>query len=295
MITTRLEGRELTGWGLRNRARAQVAVPQSPDEIAAVFTEARARGQTVGLRGGGNSYGDAALNDGQMMLSTEELNRILVWDHATGIATVEPGVTIAKLWRRTLPDGWWPMVVPGTSAVTVGGAAATNVHGKNNWRFGSFGDFVRECELLLPSGQRVVCSREEHADLFHAAVGGLGLLGCFTSLTLQTRRIHSGLLYEVQRPYSSLDALLAAIEEATCWAGDLVAWVDTSAAGRHLGRGLLKAGRDLLPGADPPPEESLRLAAQHLGGGLAARLPAGPLPGRASAAAPPPGVPVGHA
>src|SRR5262245_1223655 len=177
MITTRLEGRELTGWGLRNRAKAQVAVPRSGDEIAALFAEVLAHRQTVGLRGGGNSYGDAALNDQQVMLSTEVLNRILAWDPATGVATVEPGVTIAQLWRRTLPDGWWPMVVPGTGAVTVGGAAATNVHGKNNWRAGSFGDFLREFELLPPSGQRIVCSREKHADLFHTAVGGLGLLG----------------------------------------------------------------------------------------------------------------------
>src|SRR5262245_32913123 len=120
MITIRLEERDLTGWGLRNRAWAQVAVPQSAAEIADVFAQARQHGKTIGLRGGGNSYGDAALNNRQMMLSTEALNRILAWDPATGLATVEPGVTIAQLWQQTFPDGWWPVVVPGTSAASVG-------------------------------------------------------------------------------------------------------------------------------------------------------------------------------
>src|SRR5262249_33226628 len=92
------------------------------------------------------------------------------------------------------------------------------------------------------------------------------------------RRIHSGLLYEVQRPYRSLDELLAAFEEATYWASDLVGWVDTSTSGRRLGRGLLKAGRDLFPGEDPQLEEGRTLEGHGLRGGLALRLPAGLLP-----------------
>jgi FAD/FMN-containing dehydrogenase len=275
MTATRLESKELTGWGLRNRGRVQVATPRDADEVASVFTEARDRGMTLGIRGGGNSYGDAALNGGQMQLSTAGLDRILAWDSAAGVITVEPGVTIARLWRQTLPDGWWPAVVPGTSAVTVGGAASSNAHGKNNWRIGCFGDFVLAFDLVLPSGEHLTCSRERNADLFYAAIGGMGLLGCFVSLTLQARRIYSGRLAEVQRPYGSLDAILAAIEEATYWATDIVGWVDTSARGAALGRGLLKFGRDLLPGEDPDARASLTLAAQQLHGGPAARLPSG--------------------
>ena len=270
----------LTGWGLRNRARCLVARPRSVEEIAAVFAEASANGGTVGLRGAGCSYGDAAINSSganAVVLDTTALNRILAWDATTGVVTVEPGVTIAQLWRHILPDAWWPAVVPGTSAVTVAGAAAANAHGKNNWRIGSFGDYILAFDLLLPSGEIVSCSREQRPDLFFAAIGGSGLLGCFTQLTLQARRIHSGYVSETQTPHSSLAALIEAMEAATSWATDLVAWTDTGASGRHLGRGLLKAGRDLKPGEDPHPERSLTLAAQERRG-IVRFVPSGIIP-----------------
>src|SRR6516164_7180204 len=116
----------LEGYGMRQRARCRVARPASAAEVADLFAEAAAGGESVGLRGGGCSYGDAALNGGHVVLDTARLNRILAWDPATGEMTAEPGVTIAEVWRHTLADGWWPPVVPGTMAVTLGGAAAGN-------------------------------------------------------------------------------------------------------------------------------------------------------------------------
>ncbi|WIG58609.1 MAG: hypothetical protein OJF49_001355 [Ktedonobacterales bacterium] len=272
----RLTEEQLTGWGLRHRTRSRVATPRNVNEVAALFAGVGAAGGTISLRGGGNSYGDTALND-DVTLNTTALNRILAWDPESGVVTVEPGVTIAQLWQKLLPDGWWPAVVPGASAVTIGGAASTDIHGKNNWRSGSFGDCVRAFDLLLPSGEMLSCSRERNPDLFYAAIGGLGLLGCFTSLTLQARRISSGLVAEAQRPYGSLDALLAGLEEATYWASDLVAWVDTSATGAHLGRGLLKVGRDLHPGEDAHPARTLSVAAQ-VRPSLARLVPSGLIP-----------------
>src|SRR5262249_17532335 len=128
----------LEGYGMRQRARSRVVRPHSVEEIAEVFAAAHTEGVSVGLRGSGNSYGDAALNGDAIVLDTSRMNRILAWDPQNGIITCEPGVTIARLWRATLADGWWPPVVPGTMAVTLGGAAAANIHGKNNWRAGSF-------------------------------------------------------------------------------------------------------------------------------------------------------------
>ena len=268
----------LEGWGMRDRARCRVARVQSIGQIAGVLAEAEARGETVALRGAGCSYGDASLNAGQTVLDCTALNRILAWDPVSGVVIAEPGVTIAQLWQRLLPDGWWPAVVPGTSAVTLGGAAAMNVHGKNNWRVGSFGDSVLAFDLLLATGETLTCSRDQHADIFSGAIGGMGLLGCFTSVTLRARRIHSGLLREQQTAHDSLDALMAALDAAATDATDLVAWLDTSARGARLGRGLLKAGVDLAPGEDPHPARSLSVAAQLEGRGLARRLPAGWLP-----------------
>ncbi|MGH2514727.1 MAG: FAD-binding protein [Ktedonobacterales bacterium] len=269
---------ELTGWGLRNRSRCRLARPRSVEDVATLFAEVRASSGTIGLRGAGCSYGDAALNSGAIVLDCTALDHILDWNPATGIVTAEPGVTIAQLWRHILPDGWWPSVVPGTSAVTLGGAAAANAHGKNNWHAGCFGDYVLAFDLLLPDSRILTCTRDEHADLFFAAIGGSGLLGCFTRLTLQARRVYSGLVSETQSPHPSLDALLGALDAATEDATDLVAWTDTGASGKQLGRGLLRAGRDLAAGEDPHPERSLTIAAQEHRGLLLRAMPTALVP-----------------
>ncbi len=283
----------LSGWGMRDTARGWLVRPRDADALAAAFTAARQAGVSVGLRGAGCSYGDAAINADALTLDCSGLDRILAWDAERGQVTVEPGVTIAQLWRRQLPEGWAPSVAPGTSAVTVGGAAAANVHGKNNWRVGCFGDHLLAFDLLLSSGERVTCSRTQNADLFHAAIGGMGLLGCFITLTLQARRVNSGLLATTQTAHDSLAALLAAFDAAADHADDLVAWIDTSARGPQLGRGLLKASRELAPGEDPHPEQTRSLAWQERRRGglaLATRLPNGWLPWLARPLARPLGV-----
>jgi decaprenylphospho-beta-D-ribofuranose 2-oxidase len=251
---------ELTGWGLRNVAHAPVVTPTSVDALAQALATAAGERHTVCLRAGGGSYGDAALLDGALTLDSSALDQILAWDAATGVVTVEPGVTVERLWRRILPDGWRPAVVPGRGAVTMAGAAAANIHGKNNWRVGTFGDHVLSFDLALPSGERMTCSRTSHPDLFAAAIGGMGLVGAFTSLTMQTTRVASGLVAERQTAHASLAALLAAFEAAKGSATDLVGWVDTSARGAALGRGLLGEGRELAPGEDPHAAETLRTA-----------------------------------
>jgi FAD/FMN-containing dehydrogenase len=274
----------LEGYGMRQRACCQVVQPRGAEEIAATFAMARARGMSVGMRGSGCSYGDAALNDGQIVLDCARMRRILAWDPTSGIITVEPGVTIEDMWRRTLADGWWPPVVPGTMAVSVGGAAAANIHGKNQWRHGSFGEHILRFDLLLPSGESVTCSPDENSDLYYAAIGGWGLLGCFTAITLRLRKIHSGLVHVRQTAHPSLDDLLAALDAGTqprpdgTQATHLVAWIDTGAHSGHLGRGLLKAMREPLPGEDPHPERSLDPATQPPSGRILGILPAAWIP-----------------
>lgn len=269
----RTQDEELSGWGLHSHARSHVARPQSVEDIAALFAEASAAGESIALRGAGCSYGDAALNEGHTVLDCHQLNRILEWDGETGRAVVEPGVTFNRLWRRTLSDGWWPAVVPSTSVVTMGGAAAANVYGKNDWQDGSFGEHILSFDLLLPSSETVTCSREQHQDLFFGAIGGMGLLGCMTRLTLQTRRVYSGQVWEITSVHQSLSELLAGVEEATNWAKDIVAWIDTSARGWRLGRGLVKASRDLKSDEVPDPTRAFALARRRRSGGLAAQVP----------------------
>jgi decaprenylphospho-beta-D-ribofuranose 2-oxidase len=263
----------LEGYGMRERARSQVARPRSVEAIAAVFAAAHAEEVSVGLRGAGCSYGDAALNGDAIVLDCSSMTRILTWDPQSGVITCEPGVTIEQLWRATLADGWWPPVVPGTMAVTVGGAAAANIHGKNNWRDGSFGEHVLRFELLLPSGEVISCAPDEHADLFYSVIGGYGLLGCFTSITLHMRRVYSGLVDVRQTAHPSLERLIAALDDGSEQATHAVAWVDTGARGAARGRGLLKTMRELGPGEDPHPRQSLDPAFQPPSGRILGALP----------------------
>jgi FAD/FMN-containing dehydrogenase len=268
----------LEGYGMRQRGRCRVVRPRTPEDISSVFAAATAAGETVGLRGGGCSYGDAALNSAHIVVDLSAMNRVLAWDPQSSELTVEPGVTIAQAWQTTLADGWWPPVVPGTMAVTLGGAAAGNIHGKNNWRDGSFGEHVVRFDLLLPSGQVLTCSPEQHADLYNAAIGGWGLLGCFTSITVRMRRVYSGLVHVRQTAHGSLDALLAAVEAGTPGATHLVAWIDTGARGARMGRGLLKAMREPAPGEDPHPALTLDPRTQPPSGRIKGVIPATWLP-----------------
>jgi FAD/FMN-containing dehydrogenase len=215
------------------------------------------------LRGAGRSYGDAALNGGQIVLDLQQLNRVKRWDAQTGRITVEPGVTIQQLWKHVLVDGWWPPVVPGTQYPTLGGCLAANIHGKNNWKAGPLGEHVVEFEALLPSGKRVVCSPRKNKDLFYAMIGGMGLLGMFTSITLQLKHIYSGNLEVGAWAEPTLKGMLTAIDDHK-ESDYVVGWVDCIAPDRLVGRGQIHTARYLQPGEDAEAERSLTLAAQAL-------------------------------
>jgi decaprenylphospho-beta-D-ribofuranose 2-oxidase len=262
MPAERLE--RVWAWGGASSAMGWVYRPSTIDGIRDVLSLARARGLSVGLRGGGRSYGDASLNAEQIVLDLTRMNRILDWDPAGGVIRVEPGVTIRQLWQYAIEDGWWPPVVPGTMFVTLGGAVGMNIHGKNNWRMGPIGDHVREVELLLPSGEIRRLSRDADAELFHAAIGGFGMLGCVVSVTLALERVHSGLLAVEPIPVASLAEMEGTFAERMARADYLVGWVDAFGRGDGAGRGLVHHATHLAPGEDPEPARTLRVDRQEL-------------------------------
>jgi FAD/FMN-containing dehydrogenase len=235
--TERLE--RVPSWGGATSAMCWVYRPTTLDGVRDVMALARAEGRTVGLRGAGQSYGDAATNGENVCLDTSRMTRVLAWDPAAGRITVEPGVTIRQLWQYTLEDGWWPPVVSGTMHTSIGGAAAMNIHGKNNWKVGTIGEHLESFDLLVPSGEVLHCSRDERPELFAAAIGGFGMLGTFTSLTLRLKRVHSGLLDVEAIPTRCLDEMFDAVEARLAEADYLVGWMDTFARGGELGRGLV--------------------------------------------------------
>lgn len=251
-------------WGMSSSAMGYVYRPSTREGVAEVFALARERGVKVGMRGAGCSYGDAATNAENITLDLSRMRRILAWDPAEGVIQVEPGVTIQQVWQYAIEDGWWPYVVSGTMFPTIGGAAAMNIHGKNNFAVGTIGDHIREFEILLPSGEIRVCSRRRNADLFHAAIGGFGMLGCFLSLTLELKRVHSGLLRVEPISTPNLAAMFDVFEERVELADYLVGWVDCFARGESLGRGLVHQANYLAPGEDPAPAQTLRVENQEL-------------------------------
>jgi decaprenylphospho-beta-D-ribofuranose 2-oxidase len=252
------------GFGRAARSPAYVYRPTHLEQLHELLRLAAARGFSLAPRGAGRSYGDAALNAGQVVLDLQRMNRVLEWNPAAGVIRVEPGVTIEQLWRYVLEDGWWPPVAPGTMRPTLGGCLAMNVHGKNNFRAGPIGEHVLAFEALLPTGETVACTPTQNPDLFYGLIGGLGVLGLFTSITLQLKRIFSGDLDVEAWASPSLPAMLGEMEPLKTEADYLVGWVDGTARGRSLGRGQIHRANYLQPGDDPLPARSLSLDHQSL-------------------------------
>jgi len=261
------------GWGMAVGANAKVLRPRSVEEIAAAYDVARADGVPLGLRGGGNSYGDASVNERGHVLDVSRMNRILDWNPETGVVEAQGGVTIAQLWRHILPDGWWPRVVSGTMFPTLAGALAANIHGKNNFRVGTIGDAAVEFDIVLPSGELRTCNREREADLFHAAIGGFGMLGAFSRIVLRTKRVYSGDLWVQGVSTRNLREMMDYFEAHKHAADYLVGWIDCFRGGDASGRGLVHHARYLEPGEDPHPEQTLRIAHQELPGTILGVFP----------------------
>lgn len=253
------------GWGMTTGAHARVYRPRSVEEVQAVFETAAAENRKLTLRGTGCSYGDASRPVEQAdVLDLTRMNQVLSFDPETGVANLEGGATIEQLWKRALPHGYWPKVVSGTMYPTVAGAAGMNIHGKNNYKVGTFGDNVLDLDLVLPSGEVRTCSREENSDLFHAAIGGFGMLGCITRLSTKTTRVHSGELEVKGISCHHLGEMMDYMDAHTGEADYLVGWLDCFARGSEAGRGLIHHARYLEPGIDPNPEETLKVSFQEL-------------------------------
>ena len=185
---------QLENFGHSMSAPSYLIKPTTADEINEAFNQAKKLGLVVTARGAGRSYNDAALAGGGIVLDMQGMNAITDWNPSTGLITAQPGVTLEQVWHKTLPGGWWPPVVSGTMTTTLGGCLAANIHGKNNFRMGTIGEHVVEFTAVLPTGAEITCSPKKNGDLFYAMISGLGMLGVFTSITLQMKRVEFGTL-----------------------------------------------------------------------------------------------------
>jgi len=252
------------GWGMAVASVSHVYQPENVEGIRRVFDLARQTNKKVCLRGGGNSYGDAAILRDGIVLDLTRMDRIVAWDSDSGIIDVEPGVTIQKLWKAIIADGWWPPVVSGTMFTTIGGCAAMNIHGKNNYKAGSFGEHIIEFDFLSPGGESMTVTRENNKHLFHAPLTGAGLLGVFTRIRLQMKKVYSGLLSVEAFDTDDIQCMVDEIEARADKADYIVGWIDCLADGRRLGRGIVHSARYLSEGHDQRPADSLNIGAQML-------------------------------
>ncbi|MCI0547411.1 MAG: FAD-binding oxidoreductase [Candidatus Rokubacteria bacterium] len=196
-------------------------------------------------RGLGRAYGDAAVPAaaGDLVLETTRADRIIAFDATTGLLTAEAGLSLAEVMRLFLPRGWFPPVTPGTSFVTLGGAVAADVHGKNHHREGSFGRYVDSIRLLAGDGRAVRASLRDERELFLASVGGMGLTGLITEVAFRLRPVESAWVHVETEAAGTLAETATALRATGSAWPYTVAWIDGLAKGDALGRGVILRGR----------------------------------------------------
>lgn len=188
--------------------------------------------------GNRRSYGDVCVNEGGVAVDMMELNRFISFDRVAGILRCEAGVTLREIAHVTIPAGWFLPVTPGTSFVTVGGAVANDVHGKNHHVSGSFGCFVRSFELHRSSGESLICSADENSELFSATIGGCGLTGTIIWVELSLKRIANTTLNVESISYSNYEEFLRLSRESEESHEYCVSWINCIAVGENLGSGV---------------------------------------------------------
>ncbi len=188
--------------------------------------------------GNGRSYGDSNLNPGGALLQGAQLDRFISFDAATGVLRCEAGVLLHDIIKLVLPQGWFPPVTPGTQFVTVGGAIANDVHGKNHHAAGSFGNHVLGFELLRSDGSRRWCSPIDEPAWYAATIGGLGLTGLITCAEIQLRRVANPFMDSETVRFRNLGEFFELSQASERDFEYTVSWIDCAFTGQRLGRGL---------------------------------------------------------
>lgn len=226
---------KISGWGGYPIQKAQVFTPTTSSDLKLQVQAQR----SLIARGMGRSYGDSA--NAPTVLQTTHFDHFISFDVNTGLLTVESGIILRDILKVIVSMGWFLPVTPGTSYITLGGAIASDVHGKNHHMVGTFGQHVTSMTIMLGTGEVVTVSPIEHADLFHATCGGMGLTGVILTATIQLISIRSAFISQKTIKANCIEALCEAFE-ANSASTYSVAWIDCLAIGKNLGRSVLMLG-----------------------------------------------------
>lgn len=228
--------KKICGWG---RYPQQEALVFTPSSLVSLKNATAWQKDSIIARGMGRSYGDSA--NSSKVLQTQNIDHFIEFDESTGKLTAESGVTLRDILKIIVPKGWFLPVTPGTSYVTLGGAIASDAHGKNHHFAGTFGQHVASLNILLGTGEVVTTSPQVRPDLFHATCGGMGLTGIITNATIQLLPIQSSLINQKTIKADCIEAACEAFEtnyDSTY----SVAWIDCLSQGKNLGRSILMLG-----------------------------------------------------
>lgn len=194
-------------------------------------------------RGNGRCYGDASL--GEHIFSTKRLNKFISFDRLNGVIECESGVLLSEILEVTVPQGYFLYVTPGTKFITVGGAIASDVHGKNHHAEGCFSEWITEFKIMNENGEVVNCSRAENSDLFWATIGGMGLTGIILSAKIKLKNIETAYIRQEAIKAENLEEIFKLFEESEDWTYN-VAWIDCLQKGKNIGRSILLRGEHAL-------------------------------------------------
>jgi len=238
-----------SSWGRLSTEPHEVVTLSDPSKVASLVC---ARTQPGIAHGMGRSYGDVCLNPQGLLWLTPGLDHFIAFDDITGRLVCEAGVLLRDIQRLVIPRGWILPVTPGTQMVTVGGAIANDVHGKNHHALGSFGDHVQHIKLLRTDGEVIECSPAMKPDWFSATVGGLGLTGIILTAEIQLRKVAGPWLNTETLPYANLDEFFQLADDSESDWEHTVSWIDCITHGG--GRGIFMRGNPADVGQRPEPK-----------------------------------------